>query len=158
MMRFPLAALVLLSTSACAPPPYDTGATASTEPSIAFSWPEAEGEYTGCVVATVNIANFRLVDFATHADPVDGEGHWHLEHPAGPSTYDVCTRPYCVAHFEALEGGPVADFLVAALATNDHQAVLDADGNRIETRLPATFTGGTCDEALGGGDDTGGSW
>ena len=134
----------------CAPPPYTPPDTAaSTPPSIEFTRPLPETTLTGCVVATVNIQNFELVDFNEHPDPVEGEGHWHILHPAGPNTYDVCLKPYCVAHFEALENGPVSDFLVAALAGNDHQPIYDEANEPIQATIPATFVGGECEESLG---------
>lgn len=146
----------------CAPPPYTPPDTGSTDPSIAFTWPLPETELTGCVVATVNVQNFSLVDFRTHPDPVEGEGHWHVEHPAGPDTYDVCDKPWCVAHFELLENGPVNDYLRANLVGNDHQQLYDANQQPVTAAMAATFLGGECAEALGteAYEDTGdtGGW
>lgn len=175
---------LFLLTTACAPPPYtppaddtsgvdtsggetgDSGESADTtppdtDPHIEFTWPPAASTLVGCVVATVNVTNFEIVDPNTkgHEDPVDGEGHWHLLHPAGPGTYSACYRPYCVGHFEELGEEPVQDFLRARLVDNDHHDIFDDNGLSYETSLEMTFLGGACAEALGGegyggGNDT----
>lgn len=146
--------LVLLSLlAACAPPPYtppDTDAADDGQPSIAFTWPEPETSWTGCVVATVEIKNFELVTPVMDLPVVAGQGHWHVLHPNGPNGYDVCDKPYCVAFFEALKGGPVNDFLKATLVGNDHQPIYDTNGDPFEATMPLTFNGGECAEALGG--------
>lgn len=155
---------LLWMLAACAPPPYtpaDSGPVDDGLPSIAFTWPLPETSWTGCVVATVDIKNFDLITPVPDMPVVPGQGHWHVLHPDGPSGYDLCDKPYCVAHFEEMEGGPVNAFLTAALAGNDHQPIYDGNGDPIEVTMPLTFNAGACEEGLGseaydtGAGDTG---
>lgn len=137
---------ILLALGACAPPPYpatsgDSGedeAEEDTGVSIEITWPLPETPVTGCAMFVVELKNLRLVDAGVSPDPVDGQGHYHLLYDG---KYTPCYTPYCLVALET-EGL----YSVRAKVTgNDHQALLDEDGEEITAELPLQVTPGECD-------------
>lgn len=154
-------ALPLFALAACAPPPVPEGAVASTEPSIRITWPPAETPVQGCEIVTVEVENFDFVAFPTEED-VEGQGHYHVYHPGG---YAACYKPWCFVDFSSV-ASTTEPYLVAVLASNQHDELVDEDGNPVEDRVPIEFVPGACgigapdDTDTGGGDtagDTGGA-
>jgi hypothetical protein len=135
--------MLIISLLGCAPPPIDTA------PSITITWPPAEAEVVGCEMVTVEVENFKLVEFPSDDGNAEGEGHYHIYHPNG---YSACYKPYCLVDLSNLES--TSDpYFTAVLANTDHSEVTDADGNRIEFTIPIVFTPGEC--AITEGSDSG---
>ena len=110
-------------------------------------------------MVVVDVQNFTLVD-ATDAPPnADGEGHFHVEYPG---SYAVCYKPYCLVDLSSIaneDGSESTPTLTAVLTGNDHAALTDENGNRIEASLPIRLKKGECTEGtpMSGYDDTGDS-
>ncbi len=149
-----LAAYALLF--GCAPPPYDAD-VASTEPSISITWPLPETSAEGCVIVTVDIQNFTVVNPGdANGELQDGEGHYHVVTPGG---YDACSAPYCVSDFTTLTADQSGELRVL-LVDNNHQTVQDAGGQPYESSILFNFVanpicGLTDDAGATGGDDSG---
>jgi hypothetical protein len=105
----------------------------------------------GCEIVTVEVDNFDLVAIPTEV-AVEGQGHYHIYHPAG---YTACYKPWCLVDFSSVPS-TTEPFFVAALADNQHEEVLDGDGNPVEDRVPIEFVAGACGFGAPSGTDTGG--
>ena len=143
----------LLTSVACAPPPYDTSAPS---PGISITWPPAETEAMGCTVVTADVLNFEVIDPAeTDGKPHEGQGHYHVVRKVTPPGYTMCTAPFCIADFSDITTDQQSE-LQAVLVGNDHQPLEDADGQPIQSTILFSFKAGEC--ALSGGGDSGATW
>jgi hypothetical protein len=59
-------------------------AETDTTPRLAIVSPTAGEVVQDCLRVRVNYFNLELVDPATHPDPVDGQGHYHIEIDGNP--------------------------------------------------------------------------
>lgn len=127
---------------ACAPPPYEPVA-ADDEVSVAITSPAPEEAAYGCVIVTVEVQNFRLVDYEDpdHQEPVEGEGHYHVLHAGGIARG---VDPWVLVDFSADVTSTEAGELKVVLVGNDHQGVLDDRGNPVESSILFTYEPGTC--------------
>jgi hypothetical protein len=155
--------ILALLLAGCQPPPYtppdsgradtgfvDTGA-ADAGPTLDIIFPPnetvAEGECQMFVVVTTGIA---LVDPMESPTAVEGEGHYHIIHS---DTYALCDEPYCLVGFTEAEVTPPEGSEVPApvqftaqLMDNEHNPILDADGNVVAESIFVTPTDAECTE------------
>ena len=137
--------MLLLSVLACAPPPLpETDDT----PSISITWPLPETEIQGCTTVAVDVENFEFVDFNVTAAPADGQGHWHVFHPAG---YAASWAPFQFVDWSTVKE-TTEPYITVKLANNDHSDYLDDAGQPITASIPFTFVPGPCE--LTGDSDT----
>ena len=151
-------AMLLLLALACSPPPYgetavDTGETATdsggtsndTALSIKVTWPPEEASVVACTMVVVEVRNFDLVRYGVGRDDTAGEGHYHVYYS---TTFEACDAPYCLVDLTGLpEDGYV---LTARLAENNHDPILDENGDYIEDSVAINLSPGTCEASLAG--------
>jgi hypothetical protein len=118
--------LLLLTLAGCAGTKDDTGPVDDGLPHITIVSPDASADVGSCFTVTVEIVNFDLVSYIENPTPVDGEGHWILDFG---DHYFVCETLDCDLDLTGQASGPVT--LLAELVGNDHNRVLDADGEMI---------------------------
>ncbi len=132
------------SLTACAPPPYiapidDTGdAPVDTGVSLSIDWPRPETAATGCAMFVVSTPNLRLTDHVLFPDPAPGQGHYHLVYDG---LYTPCVTPYCLVALTTQGLYEVEAFAVG----NDHEQLVDAEGEIIMDTLVLNVTPGECD-------------
>jgi hypothetical protein len=142
--------LLLLLPSACTPPPYlgDTGAAvddsgpADTTPRITITWPAPESEVVACTLVLVEFQNFTIHPFdPLVGDPpdADGEGHWHAY---WSGTYLGSYAPYLLVDMSDLEPGGYV--ITAELEGNEHDPVLDDNGDPIQDTVAVNLVAGDC--------------
>lgn len=149
--------MLLLLPLACSPPPYaetaaDTGDTVAdsdtsedTAPSIEVTWPPEEEHVVACTMVIVEVKNFSLEDYGEGREDTPGEGHYHVYYS---TTFEACDAPYCLIDLTGLpEDGYV---LTARLAQNNHDPILDENGDYIEDSVAINLTPGTCEATLAG--------
>lgn len=145
--------MLLTLALACAPPPYveppvDTGEgdpTEDTAPSIEVTWPPEETVVVACTMVVVEVKNFDLVSYDEERDDTAGEGHYHVYYS---TTFEPCDAPYCLVDLTGLpEDGYV---LTARLAENNHNPILDENGDYIEDSVAINLSSGTCEASLAG--------
>jgi hypothetical protein len=136
--------MLLQLALACAPPPLPTP---DTTPSISITWPLPETEIQGCTTVAVAVENFEFVDFTTNGVNAEGQGHWHVFHPAG---YAATWVPFQFVDWSTVKE-TTDPYLTVQLANNDHSDVLDDSGQPISASIPFTFVPGPC-EATGDAD------
>jgi hypothetical protein len=115
------------------------------QPHIEVTWPQSESTAQGCVMVTVQVDNFTLVDPHEHTDLVDGEGHFHVKLPDGSNPpYVLCTKPYCLVDLSHLDPGLIE--VRAMLMDNLHNEIMDDDGDPVEDSFLLTVESGSCTE------------
>lgn len=72
--------VLVLSLTACAPPPIDTAIEDPGAPAITIVFPDSDDEkvYCSTFMIAVQIDNFELLPANKDAEVVEGLGHWHL--------------------------------------------------------------------------------
>ena len=92
--------------AACAPPAYETGASASDGyPAIKILFPnpslagedDADAPVCSTFTVVVDVDNWELSTEGHGGDPVDGEGHWHL-YIDDPQLTTATAAPECPSH------------------------------------------------------------
>ncbi len=135
---------VFALAASCSPPPYDTS------PQVTILWPPPEAVVASCVTVVANITNFSLVDNGVNREPVDGQGHFHVEYP---NSYALCLKPYCLVDLsDAVTDTPE---LTVALVGNDHQPVLNSEGVAIRQSVIVNRTADPCTEGVPEAYDSG---
>lgn len=135
--------LVCVVAPACrGPGAADSAFVDDGQPHVFITSPGAGAAVGGCFVLEVEVYNFAVVS-PVDAPPVTaGQGHFHAVF--GPRYFD-CEGLTCEI---ALTDDVAADTtVVAQLAGNDHNAVVDADGDVVTDERTFAYSGEPC---LGG--------
>jgi hypothetical protein len=120
-MKLPLPSLrwaPLLALAACAPPPLAEGGG----PAIEILFPASDESVVYCpeLIVVVSIDGYELDPDSVGADPVEGEGHWHLM-DSNANLATVTDHWFVIEGEQALSAG--RHFFTAELVTNDHQSL-----------------------------------
>ena len=144
-MRFAWACMIV-SLVGCAPPPEFQAVGGPTDPAVRIAFPPAidpsgsgpfqlREEEPGAgwlLFVAIDVDNFEMVDpyDQENSEPVDGQGHWHLEvfGEETPVAGDAFTELEIIGEPHA-----VGDLVTvrAELKQNDHQPVLDESNNEV---------------------------
>lgn len=145
--RAALLAATLGASSACAPPMLDDAISVE----ILFPISSQEVAYCPTLPVVVSAQGFDLSEEGIDQDPVEGQGHWHLE-VNGEYLGNSGTSTFYLGPELALESGR-SHALVAKLRTNDHQP-LDPDVSSTEVEIRVEDSA-TCVGGVGPDPDTG---
>lgn len=151
MLRLIGPIFVLMASVACAPPPLpttedtakDSQEPVDVSPSINILFPESGPEMIYCAtfMVVVDIDNYDLnPDFYEGLDLVEGEGHWHLNIPAGLGGAVVASgEPYAFVDVtDALPDGGTYAF-TAQLVDNQHAPLEGAPVSVVEIVIDPNY-------------------
>lgn len=132
--------LPLLCVLACREPgAKDSGFVDDGQPHVSIVSPDAGAAVDGCFVLEVEVRNFTVVSPVDESAVVAGHGHFHAVF--GPRYFD-CEGPTCdIALTDDVAGDTT---VVAQLVGNDHNAIVDADGNVVTDERTFAYAGVEC--------------
>lgn len=92
-------------------------------------------------MVVAELHNFELVDATDTPPNEEGQGHFHVEYEG---SYALCYKPYCLVDLSTVTSATPT--LTAVLVGNDHQPVLDENGDRYQDTVPLNLSQGECKE------------
>ncbi|MCB9763318.1 MAG: hypothetical protein H6739_26365 [Alphaproteobacteria bacterium] len=167
--RLSLAFTALGLLLGCEPPPYNSDSGGSKTPSIDFIFPISSADVVLCnsFMVSVDIDNLTLNPgfYESELEPTEGEGHWHLNLPAGLGGGVVALgEPYGFVDVSDQNPDPNTTYAFEAeLVDNTHVPLPGIAVDVVEVRIDESDTDGDGNlDCQGGGagygsdDDTGG--